>query len=81
MGCTRTIAILIKIVRKDIMLQRWKFQSYTRVLFCFASSLRSSQESASGVVLLLKCSVLVISFSKRDLFVPKSFENIREGLV
>ena len=32
MECTRTIGFLIKIVRKDIILQLWKFQSFTRVL-------------------------------------------------
>ena len=41
MEYTRTIRILIKIIRNDIMLQRWQFQSFTRVLLCFAPSLRS----------------------------------------
>ena len=79
MECTTTVGILVKIVRKDVMLQRWKFQSFTRVLLCFAPSLRSSQKS--GVVLLLRISVPVISFSEQNLFVQTSFENIREGLV
>ena len=41
MECTRTIAILIKVVKKDIIPQRWKFRSFTSVLLRFAPSLRS----------------------------------------
>ena len=70
MECSRTMGILIKIVRSF---------SPSPVLLCFAPSLRSSYES--DVTLLLRCSVQVISFSERNLFMLKSFENIRERLV
>ena len=57
MECTRTTGILIKIVRKDIMLQHWKFQSFTRVLLGFAPSLRPSQESGVEMFSPYKLSV------------------------
>ena len=78
MDCTRTIAIWIKIVRKDIALQRWKFCPSPESCFLCAFT---------TIIIRIGCCIAVemfstsYQFSERNLFALKSFEIIREGLV